>query len=824
MPAPGELLFGRYGVLEVRDSGLVRAKDPSGVEVWVFLAPAPPGTAVTPANVLSDSDRYRIGAESIHRSVGSGLENDQLFVVYEAFAEPTLADWIVEGPTRADRVARVIEALGRAVAPLHDQGIAHGHLRPETISVAADGRAHLIGFGFAAVVERVAGARAAAEALPVAYRAPELRGAAPGAATQESDLYALGVIAAELLVGRRAGELERATPRALGAEVSDEVETRLARWVARSVMERPQDLARAAEELAEALVEQSALPRAPVVAPPPEDVAPAPGDVAVPPTPESPPDPSPVAEPPGTAPEPPAAQPPPVPPGLSKSKEPSSIWPILGVVGGVLLMLAGVAGVFAYAMLRSTPPSAPTAVATAVATAPTPVPSFPVVPDAGIEDEDAGPSALEDGGALAFDSPEDGGALTPRFLAADDGSGPMPVTSDLPAWGDKAALVTIVWFGDLECPHTRNSYRVVEAVQRAFGDEVRVVWRHRPLSTHPNARNAARVAAGIRRELGDVAFWRFIAAVSGDARDADRARLEQWVERAGAEPIRVAAWIASRDTESEVSRDLELAGTYDVRATPMFFVNGVRVEGYQSFDDFKAIVQKELAASRALAAAGTAGKGIYAARVRKNMIGLGANVAVRACPALGTSPVRGSTDALVTIVEFSDFECPFCKSAQPTLDTLLARFGGDVRIVWKNYPLPSHPHAAFAAEIALAAKAQGGDAKFWKVHDLLFAEQKSFDESTLESIGTRAGLDGPKLFAEARAHAHRATIQEDVDTGRKLGVHGTPSFFVNGRGIAGAVGLPKFQVIVQEELDTARHLVKSGTARSRVYDAVCGVH
>jgi protein-disulfide isomerase len=538
----------------------------------------------------------------------------------------------------------------------------------------------------------------------------------------------------------------------------------------------------------------------------------APAPPAIEPPPPEPPPQAPAPQPPPTAgPVPPPTFAPP-----ASKRGGGSLWPIFAMLGGVVLMFAGVFGLFAWAMLRTSPaPVAPPTVATVA-------PPFPTAPvfDAGVPELDAG-STSTDAGELAIET-GDGGVPSIRFTAVDDGSGPLPVTPNAAIWGDKGALVTIVWFGDLECPHTRNSYRVIEAVLRAFTGEVRVVWRHRPLSIHSHAKDAAKVAAGIEKELGEAAFWRFISAVSGDARDAERARLEQWAERAGAEPIRVSAWLASRETEREVERDLELAGTFDVRATPTFFVNGVRVEGTRSFDDMKAIVQKELAASRGLAALGTE-KSIYAARVRKNLTGLGADVAARTCPVIGTSPARGASDALVTIVEFSDFECQYCKQAQPTLDTLLARFGGDVRHVWKNFPLSMHPRAIPAANFALEARTRGGDTTFWKVHDLLFSEQKNLDDEAFESIAKRAGLPPDKLLDAVQSQAHKAVINADMEQGKRFGVRGTPSFFVNGRQIAGALPVDKFQAVVTEELETARRLVKSGTSRSRVYDAVCGV-
>lgn len=819
MPVAGDLLLGRYRVLEVR-AGWLRAADDTGAHVTGLVGVLPAGVAGDPESLLSDVDRYRIGADAILRWVGSSALGGELAVAWEERSSRTLATLMSEGKLRADRVASIVAPIGRALAALHDQGIAHGHLRPECVQVADDGRVYLMGFGFCHVLSRMANARAAAEAVPLAYRAPELNASAPAA-----DVFALGVLVRELL----------------GGDCSNEVESRLGRFTHESPGQRPDDIERATRELAEALVEQSAAPvpmPSPFIAPTPalEPLA-----AIAPPTPEpaaSPPDvPAPIPEPtvpsadaPEVSAPPPIAEAPPrafprpqqeiAPPFPSATKSETSWAPILAVLGGVLLMVAGTGALFAYAMLRS--PATATAPVATVTVVPAPPPPVPAA-DGGVEEQnDAGLAGTDGGiGDIPFEIPGDGGAPSIRFATVDDGEGPLPVTPDAAIWGDKGALVTIVWFGDLECPHTRNAYRVIEAVQRAFTGEVRVVWRHRPLSIHPHAKDAARVLAGIRRELGDAAFWRFVAAVSGDARDADRTRLEQWAERAGAEPIRVTAWLASRDTESEVARDLELAGTFDVRATPTFFVNGVRVDGTRSYDDMKSVVQKELAASRGLAALGNQ-KGIYAARVRKNLTGQGTDVAARTCPPIGSSPVRGATDALVTIVEFSDFECQFCKVAQPTLETLLTRFGGDARLVWKNFPLSMHPRALPAANFALEARAKGGDTSFWKVHDLLFADQKNLDDEGLESVAKRAGLDGEKMLEAVQRSAHKATIAADMEQGKRLGVRGTPSFFVNGRQVAGALPLEKFQAVVQEELDVARRLVKSGTPRSRVYDAVCG--
>jgi protein-disulfide isomerase len=533
----------------------------------------------------------------------------------------------------------------------------------------------------------------------------------------------------------------------------------------------------------------------------------------------------------------PAPQPPPVlpplapPPASTRSGSSAGLWIIASILG-VLLILGGVFGLFAFALLRPRP--APTVVAVSASDAGSGAPlveepdgGASLEPDAGAQTEDdAGLPEASDGGApielgdggLARTNPKS------RANVALEAIVPLPITPEVAVWGGRKPLITIVWFGDLECPHTRHAYTTMVALERAFGDELRIAFRHRPLSIHTRARPAARVAAGLRREKGDLVFRSFLSSVSASSDAPTTERLEAWVEGVGGDRSRVNEWMNQRETESELARDLAIAALYDVRETPTFFVNGIRIEGDLPFDDFKPIVEKELSAARALMALGTPLADIYAARVRKNMLGLGTDVVSRTCPAIAGSPARGPNDALVTIVEFSDFECPFCKRVQTSLQTVLARHGGDVRLVWKNFPLDFHPHARPAATFALEAEKRGGPAKFWKVHDRLFASQSNLDEAGLASIAAEVGLDGDALLDAVRRRSHDAKIEADVKLAKQLGVRGTPTFFINGRVLAGAQPAERFEAVVQEEIDGARRLVGSGTPRSRVYDAVCGAH
>jgi Na+/H+ antiporter NhaA len=146
--------------------------------------------------------------------------------------------------------------------------------------------------------------------------------------------------------------------------------------------------------------------------------------------------------------------------------------------------------------------------------------------------------------------------------------------------------------------------------------------------------------------------------------------------------------------------------------------------------------------------------------------------------------VRGPAKAPVTLVEYGDFECPYCGRAEPVIRKLLADYGGDLRYVWRHLPLTDvHPHAAVAAEASEAAALQG---KFWELHDLLLAHQGALTALDLDRYAGELGLDTERFRRDLREHAGRAKIAADVDSADRSGVSGTPTFFINGRRHHGA--------------------------------------
>ena len=139
----------------------------------------------------------------------------------------------------------------------------------------------------------------------------------------------------------------------------------------------------------------------------------------------------------------------------------------------------------------------------------------------------------------------------------------------------------------------------------------------------------------------------------------------------------------------------------------------------------------------------------------------------------------GTVEAPVTLVEYGDFECPFCGRAYPDLKQVLRQVGGKVQFVFRHFPLSEeHPRAQHAAEVAEAAAAQG---KFWEMHDLLYQRQAALADEDLVRYARELGLDAERVRRELVAHVHAARVREDFVSGTKSGVSGTPRFFINGR-------------------------------------------
>ncbi|HEY1955631.1 MAG TPA: thioredoxin domain-containing protein [Polyangiaceae bacterium] len=411
-----------------------------------------------------------------------------------------------------------------------------------------------------------------------------------------------------------------------------------------------------------------------------------------------------------------------------------------------------------------------------------------------------------------------------------DNDSPIPVSSKDPMWGSRTAPVTIVHFSDFQCPFCSRVDPALQQVRKEYGpDKVRIIWKNAPLPFHPNAHPAAEAAMGVFALKGNEAFWKFHDKAFGDQKDLSRASYDSWAKELGVDMAKFDAGLDAHTWAKKVDEDNDLGHKVGVNGTPASFVNGVDVSGAQPFEKFKAVIDQELQKAQAKLAAGTAKDKIYDVMSSENKKNAPAakedegekedTKTVFKVP-LDKSPARGGANALVTIVEFSDFQCPYCKRVEPTLKALRDKYGDKIRLVWKNEPLPFHPRAEPAAEVALEARAEKGDAGFWAAHDKLFDIQPKLDDQDLENAAKDLGLDVQKVDAAIKTHKWKSVLDDDTDESEDFQASGTPHFFIDGRRLVGAQPQDKFEAIIDEEIKKAQDLLAHGTKPDQIYETL----
>lgn len=165
--------------------------------------------------------------------------------------------------------------------------------------------------------------------------------------------------------------------------------------------------------------------------------------------------------------------------------------------------------------------------------------------------------------------------------------------------------------------------------------------------------------------------------------------------------------------------------------------------------------------------------------------------------AVDGSPVRGPADARITLVEFSDFECPYCSAAVKQVDIVMAAYPKDVKLIYKQFPLSMHPHAELAAEASLAARDQG---KFWEMYDVLFKNFRQLSRNSILAMAKDIGLDMDKFKSDLDSGKYKAIVNKDLADGEAAGVYGTPAFYINGKQYNGEVTLAALKPILAAEL------------------------
>ena len=245
------------------------------------------------------------------------------------------------------------------------------------------------------------------------------------------------------------------------------------------------------------------------------------------------------------------------------------------------------------------------------------------------------------------------------------------------------------------------------------------------------------------------------------------------------------AKIIEQEVTAKVSR------VTDAEVASFFSENQARLQG-ATLDQARASIASYLVQQRAQTA-----RQLYVDTLRRKASVRIALEPPRQVVTKANRPSKGPVDAPIEMIEFSDFQCPFCLRAFPTVAQLLEIYGDRIHLVYRHYPLTNHPDARPAAEASQCAAEQG---KFWEYHDALFGDPSRLSDQDLKQRAAQLGLDASKFNACVDTHKYKADVDTDIRAGDEVGVSGTPAFFINGRVLSGAMPLEDFKRLIDEEL------------------------
>lgn len=377
-----------------------------------------------------------------------------------------------------------------------------------------------------------------------------------------------------------------------------------------------------------------------------------------------------------------------------------------------------------------------------------------------------------------------------------------------PSLGDENAPVVLVEFTDFECPFCSRANATIKQLLENNPGKVRIVFKHNPLSMHKNARLAhqAAEAAALQGK-----FWDYYQLLFDNQKALSRENLIDYAAQLGLDVAAFEKDLDSDTVKNRVAADLSQSESVKVEGTPHFFLNGTRLSGARPLEDFQLALNKELDIAKSYTDKGLTGEALYSAiiadgKLENRRLLRGPRALDRA---RNSAPIqidtagnytKGAEDAPITIIQFSDFQCPFCKTAEPTIDRIMKEYEGKIHFVFLNKPLPFHADAKLAAEAALAAGEQG---KFWEMHDLLFKNNKALRREHLNIYADQLGLDRAKFDEALDTHKFLADVEKDIARAASANIDTTPTFIINGKLFAGDMPYEDFKRHIDRALDPA---------------------
>ena len=395
------------------------------------------------------------------------------------------------------------------------------------------------------------------------------------------------------------------------------------------------------------------------------------------------------------------------------------------------------------------------------------------------------------------------------------------IPENAPMWGAQDAPVTMILIDDFECPFCGKLYSTYEELKKEYAGKIRIFFVHNPLGFHKRAKEASAAAVAAQNQGK---FWEMYSLLFSKQREWTKdPDFTKWLENeAKVLSLDIEKYNADKSsskTEELIASNIKYAAGLGAMSTPATFINGRFIGGALPIVMIKTVIDEELARANELSSkTGLKGDGLYneiikdgkPAVIRSNR---SVNDTKREDPnkiydvvLTGNEPVKGDPNGKVTIVGFSDFQCPHCQRAFQTFGEVLPEYKKGVKLVFKHFPLFSHDKAKPAALFTIAAKKLYGDAKFYELAALLFDKQqewKTNPNEKFEQYAKQLKLDWSKIDAEIKTGNPESILKADLDAAAKLGLRSVPLFFINGKKVSGA----KPKEFIKSKID---ELLKSG--------------
>lgn len=401
----------------------------------------------------------------------------------------------------------------------------------------------------------------------------------------------------------------------------------------------------------------------------------------------------------------------------------------------------------------------------------------------------------------------------------------MPV-SRAPSVGPGNALVTLVKGFDFACPHCMRVSSTLEALRKHYGRNLRIVYKH--LIVYPNRGRIPALASCAADLQGR--FHRMYLRIYAHFGSFSRADMEKHARALGLDMRRFRHDMNSRRCARRLQRHKAELSRLGARGTPVFFINGRYLAGNRPYSHFAKLIDEELAKARAMVRRGVPARRYYARMVlrrgvksftpqprphhrsrppyrsRKPYRRFGPDPATVYSVSILGSPSEGPRYAPVTMVQATEFLCPYCNRVRAKISALRKRYGRNLKVVYKQ--LVVHPTRATRASLAACAAHRQG--KFKAMYDRIFGNYGKLSDSDLDAHARALGLNLRRFHRDVNGASCRRHIDRDRREMTALGVRGVPAFFINGRYLGGNQPLARFTRLIDEELAKARAAMRRG--------------